>query len=137
MYYIPETTSPKICLPIFLLLVIFHVAHSHELSSHPGREKTHATITENYCFPNIHTWIAILTQGCSNSQTNKSRPNLLTAPQQPFLELHHTSITFFNGHKRPNFTHYVVLHPSPKNDARKHSLCYLTTGLSNLEYQIF
>ena len=67
-----------------LILFIFHNAHSHDLSGYPGCEKTHATITKNYYFPNFHTWIAILTQNCLNCQTIKSMPNDLMAPQQPF-----------------------------------------------------
>ena len=47
LYYIQETTSPKICLPLSLLLTVFHIANSHDLSGHLDREKTHATITEN------------------------------------------------------------------------------------------
>ena len=43
---------------------ILHCTHTHDLSGHPGREKTHATITETYYFPNIKTWIAVLTQDC-------------------------------------------------------------------------
>ena len=85
-YYIQETTSPQICLPLSLLLVIFYTAHSHDLPGHTGCEKTHATFTERNYSPNIHTWIAILTQGCLNCQTSKSMPNLLMAPQQSFLE---------------------------------------------------
>ena len=81
LYYIQETTSRKICLPLSLILVIFHVAHSHDLSGHPGCIKTDATITENYYFPNINKWIAILTQDCLNCQTSKSMPNLLMVPQ--------------------------------------------------------
>ena len=40
LYYIQETTSPKICLPFSLLLVNFYKAHYHDLSGHPGCEKT-------------------------------------------------------------------------------------------------
>ena len=65
-YCTQETTSPKICLPLSLLLVIFHVTLSHDLSGDPGREKTHATIRENFYFPNIHKWIAKLMQDCLN-----------------------------------------------------------------------
>ena len=134
LYNIEETTPPKFCLPISLLLVIFHVAHSPDLSGHPGREKTHATITENYYFPNIQTWVAVLTHDCLNCQTSKSMPNLLMAPQQPFLEVspyfNHRISVDTNGPISPSsdgnsyvyvivdaFTHYVVLHPSPKKDA--------------------
>ena len=113
---------------------MFNKAHSHDLSGHPGREKTHAAITENYYFPNINTWMAILIQYCLNCQTSRSMPNLIMAPQQPFLEVS----PYFNHRismdtKGPissssdgnsyvyvivdAFKHYVVLHPSPKNDA--------------------
>ena len=134
LYYIQETKSPKVFLPLSLLLVIFNKAHSHDLSGHPGREKTHAEITENYYFPNIHTWIAILTQDCLNCQTSKSMPNLLMAPQQPFLEVspyfnHRISMDTKSPISQSSdgnsyvyvivdaYNHYVVIHPSPKNDA--------------------
>ena len=39
LYYIEETISPKICLLIFLFLTVFTIAHSNDLSGHPGREK--------------------------------------------------------------------------------------------------
>ena len=45
LFFIQETKSPKICLPLSLLLNIFRNARTHEFSGHPGREKTHATIT--------------------------------------------------------------------------------------------
>ena len=79
--------SLKICLPLTLLPVIFYKAQPHILSGHPGREQTHAAITHNYYFSNIITWIAILTQDCLKCQSSKSMPNLLMAPQQPFLEV--------------------------------------------------
>ena len=120
-----------------LLLTVFHIAPSQDLFGHPGREKTYATITENYCFPNIKTWIAILTRDWLNRQTSKSMPNLLIAPQQPFLKVS----TCFHQHisvdtKSPifpsadgnsdvhvivdAFTHYVVLHTTPKMMQQKH-----------------
>ena len=37
-HFIQETTSPKICLPLSLLIT-FYNAHTHDLSGHPGREK--------------------------------------------------------------------------------------------------
>ena len=135
LYYIQKTTSPKICLPFSLLLVKFHVARSRDLSGHPAREKTLATITENYYFPNINTRMAKLREDFLNCQTSKSMPILLMAPQQPFLEVS----PYFNygilmdtkGPISPSwdgnsyvyvivdaFTHYVVLHPSSKNDAK-------------------
>ena len=86
LYFIQETTPPKICVQISLLLIIFHIALSHYLSGHPGLETTHDTITENYYFPNNQTWIAILKQDCLNCQTSKFMPNLLMAQQQTFLE---------------------------------------------------
>ena len=131
VYYIQETTSPKICLPLSLLLTVFYIAHSHDQSGHPSREKTYAKKTENYYFPNIQTWIAILTQECLNCQTSKSMQNLLMAPQQQFLEVspyfNHRISLDTKGPISPSsdgnsyvyfivdaFTHYVVLYPSPK-----------------------
>ena len=75
-----------------LLQVIFYKAHSYDLSGHPDRNKAQATFTENYYFPNINTWIAILLQDCLNCQTSKSVPNLLMAPQQQFQEV----LPYFN-----------------------------------------
>ena len=135
LYYIRETQSSKICLPLSLLLTTFLSAHSHDLSGHPGREKTYATTTETYYFPNIKTGIAVLTQDCLNCQTSKSMPNLLMAPQEPFLEVspyfNHRISMDTKGPISPSsdgnsylyvivdaFTHFVVLHPSPKNDAK-------------------
>ena len=134
LYYKQETNSLKICLPLSLSLTVFYNAHSHSLSSHPGREKTYAAIKENYYFPKIKTWIAILTQDCLNCQTSKSMPNILMAPQQPFLEVspyfNHRISMDTKGPMSPSsdgnsfvyvivdaFTHYAVLHPSHKNDA--------------------
>ena len=37
LVYIQETKPPKICLPLSILLTIFYVVHSHDLSSHPVR----------------------------------------------------------------------------------------------------
>ena len=107
---------------------------SHDLSGLPGFEKTHAAVRENYYFPNNNTWIAILTQDCLNRQTSKSMPNLLMAPQQTYLEVspyfnHRFSMDtkspispYCDGNSYVSFivdalTHYIVLHPSPKNDA--------------------
>ena len=78
--YVQETKPPKNCLPLSLLLIVFHAAQSHNLSGHRGRGKTHATITENYYFSNINTWITILTQDCLNCQTGISMHNHLMAP---------------------------------------------------------
>ena len=97
-------------------------------------KKTHAKITGNYYFPNIITLIAILTQDCLKCQTTKSMPNLLMVPQQQFLEVssyfNHRISMDTKGPFSPSsdgnsyvyvivdpFTHYVVFHPSPKNDA--------------------
>ena len=66
LYYIHKTLSPKIGVPLTLLLTVFRITHSHDLSGHPSRVKTYAKITENHYFPNFKTWIAILTQGCLN-----------------------------------------------------------------------
>ena len=98
-------------------------------------KKIHTAITENYFFPNINKWIAIFTQDCLNCQTSKSMPNLIMAPQQPFLEVspyfnHRISwIQKVQSHRGlmgthvnvilDAFTHYVVLHPLPKNNAAR------------------
>ena len=103
--YIQETEPPKICL-LSLLLVMFHNSHTHDLSGHPGREKTHATITETYCFPNICTWIAILTQDelleLPNQQIYAKPLNgTTTAISRSFTIL---QSPYLNGHKKPNLT---------------------------------
>ena len=154
LFNIHETTSPKICIPLSLLLVIFYKAHSHNLSGYPGREKTHATITENYYFQNINTWIAILTQDCLSWQTSKSMPNLLMAPQQPFLQIspyfnHRISMdTKVQSHRllMENLTSMLLLTHlhimlsstlQPKVMPLMHSQLYLITGLLNPALQIF
>ena len=78
------------------------MAHSRDLSGHPGREKTYATITEVYSCPNIKTWIAILTQDFLNCQTSKSMPNLLMAPQESNLEVSSYFVTVYQLTKRPH-----------------------------------
>ena len=81
-------------------------------------------------------------------------PNLLLAPQQPFLEVS----PYFNyrismdtkGPISPSsdgncyvyviedaFAHCVVLHPSTKNDANNALTVFLITGLLNSAFQIF
>ena len=133
LYYIQETTSPKICLPLSLLLVIFYIAHFHDLSGYPGREKTRDN-HRKLLFSNIITCIAILTQDCLSCQTSKSIPNLLMAPLQPFLEVspyfnHRISMDTKGPISQSSdgnsyvyvivdaFTNYVAIHPSPKKDA--------------------
>ena len=75
-----------------------------------------------------------LTQDCLNCQRRKSMPNFLISTQQPFLEVspyfNHGITMDTKGPISPPsdgnsyiyviveaFTHYVVLYPSPKNDA--------------------
>ena len=128
------TKNLSTTLSLSLLLTVFYMAHSHDLSGHPGREKSCATITETYYFPKIKTWIAILLQDCLDCKTSKSMPNLFMAPQQSFLEVspyfYHRISMDTKGPISPSldensyvyvivdaFTRYVVLHPSPKNDA--------------------
>ena len=134
LYYIHETQTPKLCLPFCLLLTVFHIARSHDLSGHPGRENTYATLTQTYYFLNIKTWIAILTKDSLNCQKSKSMPNLLIASQQPFLKVspyfkHRISMdtkVLISPSSDENsyvyvmvdkITHCVVPHPSPRNDA--------------------
>ena len=135
IFYISYKQQPhqkSVYQPLFITLL--YMTHSHHISGHPGRGKTYATITETYYFPNIKTWIAILTQDCLNYQTSKSMPNLLMALQQPFLEVS----PYFNHRITMDtkglislssdrnsyvyvivdaFTHNGVVHPSPKSDA--------------------
>ena len=82
-----RNTTAKICLSLSLLLTIIHIAHSQDLSGHPGRGKTYDTVTEKYKVPEEKTWIAIVTQDYFNCQTSKSMPNLLMTAQEPFLEV--------------------------------------------------
>ena len=116
-------------LPLTFFLIILFIAHSHDLSGRPGREKTCATITENYYLPNIKTWVAILTQDCLNCQRSRTMPNLLMAPQHPSLEDPPYFSMDTKGSIYPSsdgnsyvyfivdaFTHCVVHHPSPKKD---------------------
>ena len=125
------TKNLFVTLSLSLLLTVFYVAQSYDLSGHPSSEKTYAAIAENYYFPKIKTGIAKSTQDCLNWQTSNSMPNLLMAPQQPVLEVS----LYFNQRismdtKGPisatsdgnssvyvvidAFRDYVVLHPSPQ-----------------------
>ena len=105
------------------------------MKKHTQRSRKITLIYFNYFnFPNINTWIAILTQDFLNCQTSKSMPNVLMAPQKPLLEvspyLNHRISMDTKGPISPSsdensyvyviieaFTFYVVLHSSPKNDA--------------------
>ena len=75
------------------LLTVFYIAHSYNISCHPGREPTYTTITENYYFHKIKTWLAIV---CLNCQTIKSMPIPFMALQQPFLEVSPNFNYFFS-----------------------------------------
>ena len=93
-YFIQET--PTICLPLFLLLVIFYIAQTNNLSGYPGREKSYASITHWYHRPKIKAWTAIFTQDCLDFQTGKRMPNFLMSSQEPFpkLQLHLQRMAF-------------------------------------------
>ena len=67
-----KNTIANISFSFCLLLGKFHSAHSHDLSAHPDLEKTYSTITENYHFLFMKTWIAVLTQYCLNYQRSTS-----------------------------------------------------------------
>ena len=71
--------------PLSLLLAAFHKDHTHDFSVHPVREKTYASISEEYYFPSLKTCIA--TQDCLGRQTDKTLPYFLIGPRQPFLEV--------------------------------------------------
>ena len=124
-----STQSPKLCLPFSLLLTVFYIAHSRDLSGHPGRENTYAAIPENYYFPNMEsdTYTRF-------SESPDEQVHALMVPQQSFLEVspyfnHRIEMEpkglFSTSSDRNSyvyvivdaFTHYVVLYPSPKNDA--------------------
>ena len=123
-----------IFLPLSLLLANFFLQILTTFQVIPVVKKPMPKITENCYFPNIKLWIAILTQDCLNRQTSKSMQNLLVAPQQPFLKVS----PYYNQRISVDtksvispssdgnsyvyvivdaFTHFVVLHCSPKNDA--------------------
>ena len=132
LYYIPETKSPKSLLPLSIFLVKFLVAHTHDLSGHPGREKTHAAIKERYYFPkyshmNYNTYTRL--SKMLNEQIHaKSSYDPTTAF---FRSLTILQPSYFNGHTRTNIPVFgweflrlchcrsihifVVLHPSSKS----------------------
>ena len=130
-------TITKHMYTIFSLFNSISHAHSHRLSGHPGDEKTDATIIDLYLFPNINTWIAILTNDFLNRQTSNSMPNLLTAPEQPFIEfssyfIHLISMDTKGPTSPPSdkksyvyviidaFAHYVFFQPTPEMMQQMH-----------------
>ena len=137
MYYIQETKSPKICLPLSFLLVIFHNAHTHDLSGHPGREKTRNNyrnlIFSNNLYLDCDTYTELLelpNQQIHDKPLNGTTTSIsrsFTILQSPYFEGSTSPSLDGNSYVHfivDAFTHYVVLHPSPKNDAT-HALTVL------------
>ena len=75
----------KICLPLSLMFVAFHLSHSHELSGHLGQMKTLANLKRYFFFPGMFKWVTVLINDCLSCQKNKQkRKDLHEAPLQPW-----------------------------------------------------
>ena len=98
LYYIQKTKSLKVCPPISLFLATFNKAHTNNLLGFPCFDKVYAaTKIVNYYFSEINIRTRVLMHDCLNCQTSIFMPNLLLAPQQPFLEM------------PPNFNHRFLM----------------------------
>ena len=132
---IKKQTIQRICLPLTLLLCVFYENHCVDTVGHTGLEKTKRNIMEKYYFPNLTTWIKILSADCIQCQTNKVFANTKTKSKQEQLA---PTKTYFNemimidtkGPIHPTsegnnfifvivdaFSHYVTIMCAPQNNA--------------------
>ena len=97
------TKSPKICLPISLVLNCFELAHKHPLSGHHGETKTLEIIKRYFYWPGLYKWINMLLHDCLECQKNKPKQkDLNEAPLQQWGQLETISMkTIHIDHKGP------------------------------------
>ena len=82
------TMSPKICLPISLVLNCFELAHKHPLSGHHGETKTLEIIKRYFYWPGLYKWVNMLLHACLECQKNKpKRKDLNEAPLKQWGQL--------------------------------------------------
>ena len=63
----------KICLPLSLMFVAFHLSHSHELSGLLGQMKTLANLKRYFFFPGMFRWVTVLINDRLSCQKNKQK----------------------------------------------------------------
>ena len=110
-------TERRICLPLSLMFVAFHLAHSHELSGHVGQMKTLANLRRCFFFPGMFKWVIVLINDCLSCQKNKQkRKDLHEAPLQAWGGLETLPFrTVHIDHKGPirpsssNYEHCLVV----------------------------
>ena len=125
----------RICSPLTLLICTFYENHCIDLVGHTGLKKTKRNIMEKYYFPNLTTWIKILTADCIQCQTNKvfantklkSKQEQLAPTKTYFKEMImiDTKGPIYPTSERNNyifvivdaFSHYVNIMCAPKNNA--------------------
>ena len=97
------TKSPKICLPISLVLNCFELAHKHPLSGHHGETKTSEMINRFFYWPGLYKWVNMLLHDCLERQKNKpKRKDLTEAPLQQWGQLETIPMkTIHIDHKGP------------------------------------
>ena len=87
---VPESNNTRmtICLPLSLFIPLFHLAHTHSHSGHPGIFKTFENIRQHFFWPGRYKWIVYMIEDCIECQTNNSkRHDLREAPLEQWGEL--------------------------------------------------
>ena len=92
-----------ICAPISLVIKIFVVAHTHELSGHRAESTTYNRVKPYFYWPGMLKWIEMLMLDCLSCQTNESaRKDLNEAPLEPWGQLEALHLhTLHIDHKGP------------------------------------
>ena len=62
----------KICLPLSLMFVAFHLSHFLELSGHLSQMKTIANLKRYFFFPGMFKWVTVLINDCHVKRINKN-----------------------------------------------------------------
>ena len=77
------TKSPKICLPISLVLNCFELAHKHPLSGHHDETKILEIFKRYSYWPGLYRWVNMLVHDCLECQKNQpKRKDLIEASLQ-------------------------------------------------------
>ena len=69
-----DQIEKRICLPLSLVFVAFHMSHSHELSGNLGQMKTLANLKRYFSFPGMYESVTVLINDCLSCQKNKQKP---------------------------------------------------------------
>ena len=59
-----DQIEKRICLPLALLFLAFHLSRSHEFSGHLGQMKTLANFERYFIFPRMFNWVTVLVNDC-------------------------------------------------------------------------